>query len=311
MRHSLRHRAEYLSLRLTAAVVGRLPHRLGLLTAWLAARFAFHVLRFRRAETMRRIAAVFGPACSPRQRRRIAWLSLRNICFNAAEMMRAERCTADWMRRHVINHDAAMETLRALVAGHGGAVVALPHLGNWDLIGLAVRLAGIPIFSVAGRQRNRLVNDWMNRRRGIGMDVLDRGSSAMRQVVTRLRQGQAFAILPDVRTPRPDLAIPFLGGVANLGRGMAQFARAAGVPVLPVIVTRQGWTRQRIACLPPVFPDKTLDKKADMLRMTSRVMSGIEEAIRRDPGQWFWYNRRWVLEPLAPAAAGRQEETTE
>jgi hypothetical protein len=27
-------------------------------------------------------------------------------------------------------------------------------------------------------------------------------------------------------------------------------------------------------------------------------MRQIEAMIRAEPGQWFWYNRRWVLDPL-------------
>ncbi|MDD5708300.1 MAG: lysophospholipid acyltransferase family protein [Kiritimatiellae bacterium] len=303
MQHRLRHWVEYLALRLIAGVMRRLPHAMGLACAWLLARAAFHLFRFRRAETLRRIGEVFGPACSPRQRRRIAWLSLRNTCFNAVELMRARSYTAQWMRAHVENHDACVETLRQLVVKHGGAIVAVPHLGNWDLAGLAVHLAGIKIFSVAGLQRNRLVNAWINRQRGCGIDIIDRGSSALRQIVRRLRQGETFAILPDVRTRRPDLDIAFLGRTANLGRGMAQFARAAGVPIFPVIVSRRGWCRQRFDGLPPVYPDNALDKETDIRRMTGYVMAGIEAAIRADPGQWFWYNKRWVLEPLTAETA--------
>ena len=44
-----------------------------------------------------------------------------------------------------------------------------------------------------------------------------------------------------------------------------------------------------------------LDRDADILRMTQQVMDLVEEAIRADPGQWFWYNRRWILEPVKPA----------
>jgi hypothetical protein len=47
-------------------------------------------VRFRRTEAERRIAAVF-PDRTPREVRRIAWLSLRNMTFNAVELARARR----------------------------------------------------------------------------------------------------------------------------------------------------------------------------------------------------------------------------
>jgi KDO2-lipid IV(A) lauroyltransferase len=299
VRHRPKHWLEYLALRLAAALLRFAPWWLGQALLWLLARLAFSLLRFRRAETLRRIRQVFGPELPPAAQRRIAWLSLRNLFFNAFELMRADGYTAAWLRAHVENHDPCVETLRRLVTQYGGVVIALPHCGNWDLAGIAAHLAGIRIFSVAGLQRNRLVNDWINRQRRQGICIVERGSLALRQILRRLRQGEVFAILPDVRTRRPDLTIPFLGGQANLGRGMAQFARSAGVPILPVVVRRIGWSRHRFEALPPVYPDNALDKESDIRTMTMRVMSGLEAAIRGAPEQWFWYNKRWVLEPLS------------
>ena len=300
---AFKHRIEYAALLLASGLFRAMPHRVALGVAWGLARVTFHLARFRRRETLRRIESVFGQACSPQQRRRIAWLSLRNLAFNLVELMRANAFTPDWMARNIDNYAPCMERLKQLVETHGGAVIALPHLGNWDLAGIAAHQAGIQIFSVAGVQHNTLVNDWINRRRAIGLDIIPRGSSALRQVVSRLRQGHVFAILPDVRTRRPDLTIPFLGATANLGRGMARFARAAGVPVLPVTVRRVGWSRHRFDLLEPIFPDPALPVEEDVHRITARVMVQIETMIRADPGQWFWYNKRWVLQPLDPPDA--------
>ena len=298
----LKHRLEYTALRGAAAFLGCLPHRGALAVAWLVAGFAFHVLRFRRRETLRRIRAVCGDDLPAVQARAIAWRSLRNVCFNAVEMMRAARTDLAWVRGHIENVEQVTSSIRSLTERHGGVVVAVPHTGNWDLAGIACHRLGIGIFSVAARQRNPLVNDWLNALRGEGMEVMQRGSGTLRHILARLRGGGALAILPDVRVRQPDLAVPFLGGTANLGRGMAQFARAAGVPIYPVVVSRIGWSRQRFEPLPPVHPDPSADKEADVLRMTIAVVTQFDAAIRRDPGQWFWYNRRWVLEPVEPAA---------
>ena len=81
---------------------------------------------------------------------------------------------------------------------------------------------------------------------------------------------------------------------------MAQFARAAGVPILPVIVTRHGWRRLRFQLFAPVVSNPALDKAADLRNMTASVLNTIETAIRQAPEQWFWYNRRWLLEPVEP-----------
>jgi KDO2-lipid IV(A) lauroyltransferase len=100
--------------------------------------------------------------------------------------------------------------------------------------------------------------------------------------------------------PTPALRVPFLGGEANVGPGMAQFARHANVPIYTVILTRQGWTRHFATLHPPIFPDPKADPDQDLTRMTAEVFRIVESAIRADPGQWFWYNRRWILDPVTP-----------
>ena len=308
---SPRHRIEYAALLAAAGLFRLLPHEVAIAAAWAGARLVFHAARFRRRETLRRVSAVLGTTLTPRQQRRVAWLSLRNLAFNLVELMRAGRFTPAWLERHIENYAFCMARLRELVARHGGLVIALPHLGNWDLAGVAAHQAGVPIFSVAGVQHNPLVDRWINRQRGFGLHIIPRGSSALRQVVRRLRTGEIFAILPDVRTRRPDLEIPFLGATANLGRGMAQFARVARVPVLPAIVRRVGWFRHRFDMLEPVFPDPAADADSDLRRMTACVMFQIDSMIRATPGQWFWYNKRWVLEPLkANESAGGLADVT-
>ncbi len=294
-----KHRIEYGLFRGLAGLVNALPYRLALALGWGVAAVLHHGLRYRRRETLRRIRAVFGPSLPARRARWIAWRSLRNVAFNAVEMLRIGRFDRATLRRMMPGLEEAVADARRRLADRGGAILGIPHMGNWDLAGSACFLAGAPIFSVAARQRNPLMNDYINRlRAGHGMEILERGAGTLRQVSQRLRDGAFFAILPDTRARHPDLRLPFLGGEANLARGMAAFARAARVPILPVIVRRRGWTRFEVTVHPPVMPDPAAEKAADLQRMTAAVVGVIDRAIQETPEQWFWHNRRWVLDPV-------------
>jgi KDO2-lipid IV(A) lauroyltransferase len=79
---------------------------------------------------------------------------------------------------------------------------------------------------------------------------------------------------------------------------MAMFARHTGVPIYPIIMRRVGWARHVGHIYPAIEPDSTLSKQEDIQRMTQQVLDIVEGAIREDPGQWFWYNKRWVLDPV-------------
>ena len=53
----------------------------------------------------------------------------------------------------------------------------------------------------------------------------------------------------------------------------------------------------------PFEPDLSLPKDQDAVRLSQAVMDIVDAEIRKDPGQWFWYNKRWILDPLEPEAA--------
>jgi len=303
MRYRIQHLIEYGALRGVAGLLAVLPYRAALAVAWGVAALAFHLFRFRRRETARRIREVFGAATPARSVRRIAWLSLRNMAFNSVEMMRAPRIDLAWIDRHIPAFRDHIGAVQALIAQHGGAVIAVPHMGNWDLAGWACHRYGIRMFSIAGKQKNPLVNAWINRQRESGMTILERGGGTLKQIIKLLRGGNVLAILPDVRVYTPDLKVPFLGATANVGRGMAMFAITARVPVIPAILRREGWGRHGFDHLPAIFPDPSLNKEEDARRITQAVLASVDAAIRQAPEQWFWYNKRWVLTPVRDDAS--------
>ncbi|MFO1522196.1 MAG: hypothetical protein U1G05_09190 [Kiritimatiellia bacterium] len=97
------------------------------------------------------------------------------------------------------------------------------------------------------------------------------------------------------------MPVRFLGKEANVVAGMGMFARMADVGVIPVILTRQGWTTHHWLAHEPIFPDAKADRDEDCRRITQAVMDIFDDAVRRHPDQYFWYNKRWVLDPLPPA----------
>jgi Kdo2-lipid IVA lauroyltransferase/acyltransferase len=298
MRYQFRHVVEYGALRAIAGIINALPYRLALCFAWCLARLAFVTARKPVDEARRRIRSVFGDRYTPQEVNRIAWTSFRNLFFNSVEMFRSPRMTLQWVQSVCDSEKAMQEAKKALAPGRGG-ITAVPHMGNWELAGIVSHLNGLPIFSIAATQKNPLADRYLNHlRSALGAQVMARGSGTMKAVLQKLKNGGLLAILPDVRVRTPGVLIPFLGGTANLGTGMALFARHADVPILPGMARRIGWSRHVLHTFPPIYPDKSLDKDQDVARMTAHVMNLIEKAIREEPEQWFWYNRRWILDPI-------------
>jgi KDO2-lipid IV(A) lauroyltransferase len=182
-------------------------------------------------------------------------------------------------------------------------------MGALDLAAALAHFNGLPIFSVAADQRNPLANDYINTLRSSpGIENVARGSGSLKSTVRRLRQGGMLAILPDVRLRTPGLSVPFLGGHANVATGAASLARHADVPIFPVLLTREGWARHTIALEAPILPDAALGKDDDAGRITAAVFAVIDRAIRDNPDQWFWYNKRWILDPVESKHEGLRRD---
>lgn len=301
--HPVRYRIEYVLLVGCKAFFCVLPHAVAQGIAVGLGLVAYRLMASRRREALRRLRLVLGPEVPEKTLRREAWLSFRNLVLNLVDMLRISRFDEKTLARQIPQYAECIRHLRDVLAQANGRgiILALPHCGNWDLAGSAVFLAGLPIFSVAGKQRNPYFNKLLNDcRGGHGMEILERGESGGRvflQMLKRVRDGQIFAILPDSRSFAPALSIPFLGGEANLARGMGLLSWKANAPIVPLVMRRVSWRTFRFTFYPTLWPDLSASCEEEELRLTRTVVAHFDKAIRETPGQWFWYNKRWVLDP--------------
>jgi len=288
---------EYAALRGACAVVNAIPYGLACMLARLAARVMVDVFRFKRARTFGRISEVF-PGMPVAEMRRIAVFSLANLIQNAVEMIRSPRLSKDWVTKHVRDMPVYAGRLQEILAEGKGAVIMVPHSGNWYMAAWAMASYGMPLCAIAARQRNPLVDAWLNRQYG-SIEVMTRGeATTLRDIRNRIRHGRAFAILPDLRVPNPDVEVPFLNGTANVSHGGALFAVATGAPLVVAMMRRENGfhTFDHLATLRP--DPSASDKKAEACRLTKEAMALLDKAIRKTPEQWFWYNKRWLLQPV-------------
>ena len=301
MKYRCKHIAEYGAVRLLYLALNILPAcvalRVGISLAWLAQ----GVARSRVKTAHARIREVFGTQMPEAEVRRIAWISLRNTFLNGVEVMRMARMDRAWVESHIAQYNE-IEPLRDHLRSGRGAILVVPHMGNWDLGGVASKRMGLPVFFIVGHQKNPLTDAFLNRlRAGPGIETISRHDGPLRKVIRHLREGKVLAIMTDVRSRSPGVSVRFLGKEANVTGGLGLFARQADVPVFPAVTVREGVSKHRWKVFDPIFPDATVEKGEDVRRITQAVMDIYDRAVREQPEQYFWYNKRWVLEPYQAA----------
>ncbi len=263
---------EYGALRLACGLVNAIPYPVAMWLASVVAVFAVRVLRFKRARTMERIASVF-PEKNKSERLHIAVRSLSNVLQTAVEMIRAPRLNRKWMDRHVVDGQMYKDRLQAYVDEGKGVVIMVPH-------------------------RNPKIDAWMKRQYG-AIEVLERGSAkTLVEVKEKLESGRAFAILPDLRVPQRDVEVDFLGGKANVSHAGAMFAVRCGSPIVVAVMRRENG-KHVFDHVGTLRPDPAAgDKKAEAARLTREAMRMLDERIKAHPEHWYWYNKRWLLQPV-------------
>ena len=290
----IKHFIELLLIFLLSIIFKILPLKISFLLMWGIAYFFHYILRFRRKEALDRIESLYGNQFSNNEIKMIAWKSWRNLCFNILELLRIDRLSEKYIKK--INLLSTLDTLKNKYNGKG-VIFATIHMGNWELAGISLNLIGSPVFSIARPQKNTLIDKYLNYKRGkFGLEVLSNEGGALQKIIKRIKKNECFLILPDVRNIKSEPNISFLNKRAKLGLGTAAFAKKCDVEIIPFVIRRYGFFNHKITVLDSVIPSPNVDKQSDNIRMMNDLMHIFTKEIDKSPEQYFWYNKRWVLE---------------
>ena len=243
--------------------------------------------------------AVAFPALSASERRRIGRRSFQHfgvlVVELAATLARPLERTLATIRLEGLEH------LRGVMAAHGRALVLTAHLGNWELLAAAHRLAGYPLSIVVRPLDSASLNMLAGRlRRKSGVELIDK-RGALRPVLRALAAGRMVAILLDQNAARREgVFVPFFGRAASTSKSLAVLAVRTRTPVVPIFIRREG-RYHRVTIHPPLDPPAVNDVERAVVELTMRCTAAIEAAISQVPEQWLWAHNRWRTRPAAEA----------
>ena len=280
----------YWAVKLLSHFVCLLPHRAAMMIGAGLARLLWPFIPARR----KRLAQTQIERClhvSPAEAARIARESTLRFGPMLMEVLRFPV-----LRRHIEDYvtiTGALDTMRAALAQGKGAIIATSHSGNWELMGGALALAGLPIVGVAKRQSAAGMDRFINEYRAlVGMHVTYR--SSVREMFRMIDQGWIIGLLSDQDPSRRDgVVVDFFGQETNAFTGAAAIARRCGVSIFPVFMHRRADGHHELIIEEPLYVEKTDDRAADVLRVTQDISAHIEAWIRRYPAGWFWLHDRW------------------
>lgn len=305
-RDSVRERVAYAVYASAERAAIGLPEPIGRRLFELAGAAAFHAAPGARRVVASNLATVLGTAPGSallREATREAFRSYARYWYDAFHV----RALSDeeFMRRMRV--EGRENLARAMTEGRG-AIVALPHLGNWDAAGKWVHLSGWKITAVAELLRPEALFQLFVRHRkalGLGIVPLHDATSVGRELARLLGENEVIALVADRDLKGTGVEVEMFGATRRMPAGPALLALAAGVPLLPCAVydTEDGWA---IVINPPLEIDRTDHLRSDVTALTSRLASEFERAIAAAPTQWHMFQPAWEdgSARVGPAEAG-------
>jgi len=270
---------------------------------------AYYLLGSERRKAHTHILIAFGKEKSPKDVKRIAKASFRNLAKNAVELVNLPRIRGNIDSHFFVEGE---EYLQQAFSQGSGVLWITGHIGNWELMGFYWAARGYPINVIARRVYDTRLNDLLMRfRQHAGVNTIFRDTpQAGREILKALKGKEILAMLIDQDTKVKGVMVDFFGQKANTPAGAAILATKRAVPVIAGFINRMRDGRHRIEIYPPIELVHTEDFKKDIEQNTQRFNQIIERHIQEFPEDWIWIHRRWRRRvPYAPAVAQKEAHT--
>lgn len=181
---------------------------------------------------------------------------------------------------------------RAIARGRG-AILAVPHLGNWELGAVGLTRLGFRVHAVTGVQLHPLLARHvraLKEREGIRVSTPQDGFAPL---VAALREGEIVALLVDGDVYSRSLPTDFFGRRVAFPAGPAILARRARVPIIPAHAVRGADGDHEFRFVGFDEPDYSLPLHEDLCRLTEGVAHAQERSIAAHVTQWCIFRPIW------------------
>jgi lauroyl/myristoyl acyltransferase len=197
------------------------------------------------------------------------------------------------------------ENIEAALASGRGAVIALPHSGNWDMAGVWLAQTHGTFTTVAERLKpESLYRRFIAYRESLGFEVLPLSGGerpAFDVLCDRLRDNRVVCLMAERDLTRTGVQVDFFGEPTRMPAGPAKLAVATGAALLPAHCWFEdgGWG---------VDIQSSLDcTSGDVGAITQVLADHFAKNIAARPEDWHMMQPQWLAD-LPEAKRARLKE---
>jgi lauroyl/myristoyl acyltransferase len=236
----------------------------------------------------RNVEIAFGQEKSAPGKRRIVRRHFQQLGANLLSGMKLNATPLEEVVTLVAT-EGTEEVHRELRSGRA-VVLALSHLGNWELFAqiLPHYFGYTRLSTVYQKLGNRYLDRFVREQRArFGVELFDR-SEGFHEAIRRLRGGGMSGILSDQHSGDHGMWTPFFGRLASTSPLPALLCKRTGAALIAASLYTAGSGKWRMTF------SRACDVPNDGVQsLTAKTNEMIALEIRRAPEDWFWVHNRW------------------
>ncbi len=243
--------------------------------------------------TARANIKVAFPDLSDRESKALLKENYRHIGVNAVEMLRLTCLDDDADELNKLFTFEGLENLHEAY-GEGKGVLALTgHIGGWEMGTFFLPRLGFKTAFIAKAMRNPFIDNKITALRESNDGKVLMSKRGARRIIKALNDEYIVCVLPDQHVaPSQAVVVDFFGKPACTTPIITDMAMKKGVPIVPIFCYRNPDNTYRVEIQKAIHLEPS-NNKDDIVRNTALLTGIIENAIRKNPSQWFWVHRRW------------------
>jgi len=284
---------EYTAVRILAFIFRALPEKISRKLGIMIALSAKAALPKRRGIVKDNLKKTF-PGKSENEINRIALETWKHSGIIASEFARSVSMTNEnvFEKFEFVNEENYID---AISMGRGVIMLA-SHIGNWELMGMALAVRGYKLLVIARQLRNRPGSEYIKYlRERAGMKIVYE-HEGVKETTKYINEGGSVAIIIDQHITEGGVIVDFLGRPAYTTSLIPLLAKKTGAPVIPFYNLRQPSGRYTVYFEKAIELYESGNFKQDIIRNTAMLNGVIGKWIKKTPEQWFWLHNRWKVD---------------
>ncbi len=188
------------------------------------------------------------------------------------------------------------EVLKAK-AEHGSVILLTCHLGLWEIPAI-LPIYGLELGLLADRMSNPYYQNWIEScRTAFGAKMIYKTKNQGLTFAKYIKNSVSIGMVADLAQNDNGLEAIYFGRATTFGAGPYRLALAFDIPLFFVKTANSGKKYQiDFKQLTPRRAKNNAEKDKCIELMLKEYIEILEQSIKADPGQYYWFNRRFKKE---------------